>query len=91
MLKICGEKIFIFNNCLASGIFLSDCKKGNIVPVLKKNNKQHLNSHQPISLPPICSKIFERSIFTEMFGFFIEDDLISQHQFCFKSGDVATG
>ena len=33
-----------------------------------------------LSLLPICSKIFERLIFNEMFGFFIENDLISQHQ-----------
>ena len=50
MLKICGKKysylkILIFNNCLASGIFLSDCNKGNIVSVLKKNDKKHLNSY----------------------------------------------
>ena len=96
MLKICGKKysylkILIFNNCLASGIFLSDCNKGNIVSVLKKNDKKHLNSYWAISLLPICSKIFKRSKFTEMFGFFIENNLISQHEFCFETGDVAIG
>ena len=30
----------IFQNCLQSGIFLDDWKKGNIVPVHKKNSKQ---------------------------------------------------
>ena len=40
-----------------------------------------------LSLRPICSKIFERLIFNEMFGFFIENDLISQHQSGFKPGD----
>ena len=43
--------------------------------------------YRPISLLPICSKIFERLIFNEMFGFFIENDLISQHQSGFKPGD----
>ena len=91
MLKICGKKILIFNNCLASGIFPSDWKKGNTIPVFKKNDKQHLNGYRPISLLPICSKIFKRSIFNEMFGFFIKSDLICQYQFCFKPADVATG
>ena len=76
---------------MASGIFLSDCNKGNIVSVLKKNDKKHLNSYWAISLLPICSKIFKRSKFTEMFGFFIENNLISQHEFCFETGDVAIG
>ena len=92
MLKICGNSLcrpleLIFNDCLVNGIFPSVCKKGNIVPVHKKNDKQRLNNYRPISLPPICSKIFERLIFNEMFGFFIENDLISQHQSRFKPGD----
>ena len=40
-----------------------------------------------LSLLPICSKIFEQLIFNKMFGFFIENDVISQHQSGFKPGD----
>ena len=76
----------MFNNCLTNGIFPSDWKKGNMVTVNKKNDKQCLNNCRPISLLPICSNIFERLIFNEMFGFFIENDLISEHQSGFKSG-----
>ena len=62
MLKICGNSLcrpleFIFNDCLANGIFRSEWKKGNIVPVHKKNDKQRLNNYQPTSLLRICSKI----------------------------------
>ena len=92
MLKICGNSLckpleLIFNNCLANGIFPSEWKKGNIVPFNEKNDKQRWNHYRPTSLPPICSKIFKQSIFNEMFGFFIENDLISQHQSGFKPGD----
>ena len=43
MLKICGNSLccrpleLIFNDCLVNGIFSSVWKKGNIVPVHKKN------------------------------------------------------
>ena len=92
MLKICGNSLYrpselILIDCLVNGIFPSVWKKGNIVPVHKKNDKQRLNNYRPISLLPICSKIFEQLIFNEMFGFFIENDLISQHQSGFKPGD----
>ena len=92
MLKICGNSLcrpleLTFNDCLVNGIFPSVWKKGNIVPVHKKNDKQPLNNYRPISLLPICSKILERLILNEMFGFFIENDLISQHQSGFKPGD----
>ena len=84
---MCRSLELIFNDFLANGIFPSDWKKGNIVPVHKKNDKQCLNNYRPISLLPICSKYFERLIFNEMFGFFIENDLISQHRSGFKLGD----
>ena len=92
MLNIYGDSLcrpleLIFNVCLTNGIFPSDWKKGNIVAVHKKNDKQRLNNYRPISLLPICSKTFERLIFNKMFGFFIENDLISQHQSGFKPGD----
>ena len=71
MLKLCGDLLcrsleLIFNDCLANGIFPSDWKKGNIVPVHKKNDKQCLNNYRPISLLPICSKIFEPLIFNNV-------------------------
>ena len=92
MLKICGDSLcrpleLIFNDCLANGIFPSDWNKGNIVPVHKKNDKQHINNYRPICLLPLCSKMFERLIFNEMFGFFIENGLISQHQSSFRPGN----
>ena len=63
MLKLCGNSLcrpleLIFNDCVANGIFPSDWKKGNIVPVQDKNDKQRLNNYRPISLLQICSKIF---------------------------------
>ena len=55
--------------------------------VHKKNYKQRLNNYRPISFLTIFSKIFERLLFNEMFGFFIENESISQHQSGFKPGD----
>ena len=84
--SLCRPLEFIFNDCLANGIFLFDWKKGNIVPV-HKNDRECLNNYQPVSLLPICRKFFERLTFNEMFRFFIENDLIPQHQSAFKPGN----
>ena len=43
--SLCGTLELIFNGCLANGIFPSNRKKGNIVPVHKKNDKQRLKAH----------------------------------------------
>ena len=70
---LCRLLPLIFNDCQANGIFPSDWKKGNIVPVHEKNGKQRLKKYRPISLLRIRSKMFEQLIFNEMF----ENDLIS--------------
>ena len=37
---------------------------------------------------PICGRIFERLVFTEMFRFLIENNVISSNQSGFKPGDT---
>ena len=61
-------------------------EKRNVVPIHKKDDKQCLKNDRPISLLPICGKIFEKLIFNEMFKFFVENELISPNQSGFKLG-----
>ena len=56
-------------------------------PYNEKGDKQLLKSYRPISLLPICGKIFERLIYNKMFEYFIENGLISHNQSGFKRGD----
>ena len=77
----------IFKQCADTCIFPSEWKKGNIVPIHKRGDKQTLKNYRPVSLLPLCGKIFERLMFNEMFKFFIEKELISSKQSGFKPGD----
>ena len=75
MLKICGSSIYkplemIFKQCIETGLFPSEWKKANIVSIHKKGDKKILESYRLVLLLPICGKIFERSMFNEMFIFF---------------------
>ena len=92
MLKICGSAIYkplaiIFKQCVDTGIFPSEWKKGNIVPIHKKGDKQTLKNYRPVSLLPTCGKALERLMFNEMFKFFIENEFVSSNQSGFKPGD----
>ena len=74
MIKLCGNSIckplsIIFKACLSEGKFPHEWKKANVAPVYKKGNKQSLENYRPISLLPICSKMFERLIYNETFTF----------------------
>ena len=56
----------------------------------KKSDKQILENYQPVSLLPICGKVFERLIYNSLFEYFIQSDLISPYQSGFKPGDSCT-
>ena len=83
MLKIGGCAIYkplaiICKQCVDTGIFSSEWKKGNIVPILKKGDKQTLKIYRPVSLLPICGKILDQVMFNKIFKFFIENELTRQ-------------
>ena len=62
ILKICGDTICkplgIFSQALTSGSFQSEWKKGNIVPIHKKNDKTKLNKLSPFLLTSYLWKNF---------------------------------
>ena len=96
MINICSTSIckplrLIFNHFIDSGIYSCEWKKativGHVVSIHKKGDKQTLKNCFPVSLLPICGKIFERLIYNEMFGFFLDKGLISANQSGFKPGD----
>ena len=92
MLKICGVSVCkhletILRFCLDHGKFPEEWKKAIVVPVFKKGDKQCVKNYRPVSLLPICSKIFERIIYNNTYNYLIDNNLISQNQSGFKRGD----
>ena len=92
MLKIFPELLaiplhLIFNRCLAEGYFPLSWKKANVQPVHKKNSRQLKSNYRPISLLPICSKIFEKVLFDQIYTFLNSNNLISNNQSGFRPRD----
>ena len=77
----------IFRQALLTGAFPSEWRKGNIVHVHKKSDKQNIKNYRPVSVFPICGKIFERLMFNEMFKCFTSNNIISPNQSGFQPGD----
>ena len=92
MIKMCEQTItiplfIIFKKAILTGIFPDNWKKGNIVPVHKKENKSLVKNYRPISLLPICSKIFEKLIYNSLSQYFMVNDLLVKCQSGFLPGD----
>ena len=49
--------------------------------------KNLVKNYRPISLLPICSKVFERVIFNSIYSYFIENNLITWRQSGFIKKD----
>ena len=57
---------------------------------LKKGDKQLIKNYRPISLIPICGKIFEKIIFNNLYCYLNANNLITKNQSGFRPGDSTT-
>ena len=57
----------IFESAIRSSHFPDAWKKGNIIPVHKKESKNLVKNYRPISLLPIFGKILEKIIYNNLF------------------------
>ena len=68
MLLLCDDSVIvplriIFNNILSTAIYPDMWKLANVTPIFKKGDKQLIKNYRPISLLPICGKMFEKNHF----------------------------
>ena len=65
-------------------------KLANVTPIFKKGDKQSIKNYRPISLLPICGKIFEKIIFNNLYSYLNVNNLITKNQSGFRPGDSTT-
>ena len=87
MIKICDETIaiplkIIFDTALKSGNYPDKWKRANIVPIHKKDNKNILKNYRPISLLPVCGKIYN-----SLYSYLESNNILSKSQSGFRKGD----
>ena len=92
IIKLCGISIckplcIIFKNCISKGYFPKKWKKANVIPIHKKNEKNLSANYRPVSLLPICGKIFEKVIFDNLYFYIFKNNLISDKQSGYRRGD----
>ena len=92
MLLLCDDSIvlplrIIFNSIIETSIYPNMWKLANVTPIHKKENKQIIKNYRPISLLPICSKLFEKIIFKHLYNYLSTNNLITKNQSGFRPGD----
>ena len=53
----------------------------------KKKDKRCINNYRPLSLLPICGKIFEHIVYSPVYLYLENNDLLNPHQSGFRPND----
>lgn len=75
---------YLFNACIARGIFPDIFKKALVVPIFKAGNPSTFNNYRPISLLPILSKIFEKAVYQQISHYLNSNSILYNKQFGFR-------
>ena len=63
---------------------------GKCHPNSQERGKYLAGNYRPISLLPICGKMFEKIVFNQLYYYFMNNNLISKHQSGFRPGNMTT-
>ena len=75
---------FIINLSISSGIFPDDCKIARVSRAYKENIKSYPNNYRTISVLSIVSKTVEKIVFSQLYTYLIENDLLADSEHAFR-------
>lgn len=71
----------IFTRSLSEGIFPSQWKEANVIPIHKKSSKSKIENYRPISILNAFSKIFEKIVYDKIYDTVVNGVSQTQHGF----------
>jgi len=74
----------VINLTLKSGLVPTDWKIGKVTPVFKSGSKNDIDNYRPITVLPVCSKVFEKCVHHQLMNFLEENKLLNKNQFGFR-------
>jgi hypothetical protein len=69
---LCKPVARLVNKCMSLSKFPNDLKKGEIIPLYKRDDMLQTKNYRPISILPCISKVFE-SVLIDQLGAFFND------------------
>ena len=73
----------ICNKSFSSGLFPSELKIANVVPIFKSGDEMVFSNYRPVSVLPVFSKLLERLMYNRLISFINENKLLYDYQFDF--------
>ena len=68
-----------------SRAFPDDLKMAKVTPAFKGGDRDGLSNYRPISVLPTVARTFEKLVYDQMYAYFLNNDLLGDGQFGFRS------
>ena len=81
---ICDQLTCLYNRSLQSAVFPNIWKMGKVTVLFKSGSRLDINNYRPITVLPRLSKILEKVVHTQVYGFLKTNKLLTQNQFGFR-------
>ena len=76
--------MYICNLSLNQGIFPTEMKVANVIPLYKANNPDVFNNYRPVSLLCTLSKVLERVMYSRLIEYLETFKILFDNQFGFR-------
>ena len=81
---IASSLTHMFKLVISTGITPKDWKRARATPIFKADSRVDPANDRPISVPPVIAKLFEKSIFNQVYTYLSEKKLLSKYQSGFR-------
>ena len=75
----------IFNTSISEGLFLNNWKVARVAPIYKEGPTENRSNYRPISVLPVVSCLFEKTIFDQLKAYFEDNKFYFSYQSGFKA------
>ena len=75
----------IFNKSISEGLFPNNWKVARVSPIYKEGPTENRSNNRPISVLPVVSRLFEKTIFDQLYAYFDDNKLFYSHQSGFRA------
>ena len=76
----------ICNLSFQTGVFPTELKVANVVPIFKSGDEMVFTNYRPVSVLPVFSKVLERLMYNRLIDYINENNLLFQDQYGFQKG-----
>ena len=81
--SIASPLVYIYNMSLSEGVFPTQLKMANVVPLYKCDDPMMFNYYRPVSLLCTLSKVFEKIMYNRLINFLDKFSIWYEYQFGF--------